>query len=62
MDKEDLIYDLIVCNQKESNRRFDKIESDISDILSFKNKIIGAVVIVTFTFTFIVDYIKSLLR
>ena len=62
MNKEDLIYDLIVSNQEENRKRFKKIEKDVADILSIKNQILGGVAVLACVFRFLLDYIKSFFK
>ena len=62
MNKEDLIYDLIVSNQEENRKRFKKIEKDVADILSIKNQILGGVAVLACVFSFLLDYIKSFFK
>lgn len=59
MNKEDLIYDLIVNNQKENNKRFDKIEKDIRELLGFKNHAIGMAVVIGTVFASVYECIKT---
>jgi hypothetical protein len=60
MDKQDLIYDIVVRLEEKFDNRMCDLEKDVSDLKQCKNRLLGFIGCITLVFTIITEYVKGL--